>query len=345
MTANDNWLNGKVVGLSVSDSADLAGLGFGREHMREVLLRIAQSALRARANLAYGGNFKHDSFTRDLILLINEEQHEDISDQEHWSGILYNHSPWPYYEDITDEDEAEYIDACRFIKITREMAGIIPGELEKDDADRVPAGLEVVHKAIVLSAMRRFMALGLTLETAAPGIKETIPPVSARVLIGGKTQEFTGMLPGLYEEALYCLEKRAPLFLVGGFGGAAANLAGYIDKSLDVRSAELDLEHLRNSTPALGQIEAALEACKAPEDIGTPGLCLERLMKQLNKAKTNLSRTLNNGLAADENKLLFKSTDAAESAALVLRGLRKKFTTPTKSKPKPKTPQKKPKKS
>ena len=245
MTADKNWLKGKVVGLSVSDSEDLAGLGFGREHMREVLLGIAQSVLRVGANLAYGGHFEKDSFTRDLILLISEEQREDMNDREHWSGILYNHSPWPHYEEITDENEAEYIDACRFVKISREMAGIAPEE-NKEDNSTTTARLETARKAIVLSAMRRIMAEGITLNTAAPGIREEIPPVSARVLIGGKTKNFTGMLPGLFEEALYCLEKRTPLFLVGGFGGATANLAGYMDKSLDTRAAaRLDLEILR----------------------------------------------------------------------------------------------------
>ena len=119
-----NWLSEQVIGISVASSPDLLSLGFGREHLRECLFRISQSLLRAGANLAYGGHFKKDSFTRELIHLISEEQREGIGDSETSISKLYNHSAWPYYEDISDEDEAYYIEACRFVKIGHQLASL-----------------------------------------------------------------------------------------------------------------------------------------------------------------------------------------------------------------------------
>ena len=77
------------------------------------------------------------------------------------------------------------------------------------------------------------MTAGVDIETSVPGKAETIPPVNARIIIGGKVSQFSGVLPGLFEESLYCLEAKQPLYILGGFGGAAANLAGFITKKYD----------------------------------------------------------------------------------------------------------------
>ena len=65
-------------------------------------------------------------------------------------------------------------------------------------------------------------------------IRQALPQYcNARLLIGGKTRRqstdipngYIGDFPGIVEEALYTLREDQPLFIAGGFGGAAALLA------------------------------------------------------------------------------------------------------------------------
>ena len=77
--------DGVVIGISISDANDLLARGFGREHLREILIAVCRPLLRQKANLAYGGHLQKDSFTRELVQLISAEQEE---------GILDPHGAW-----------------------------------------------------------------------------------------------------------------------------------------------------------------------------------------------------------------------------------------------------------
>src|SRR5437762_14359 len=75
---------------------------------------------------------------------------------------------------------------------------------------------DIVHRharattpAAALSAMRRHVT-ALT---------------DARVLVGGRLSGYAGTMPGLVEEAILSLQHRQPVYVAGGFGGAAAAIA------------------------------------------------------------------------------------------------------------------------
>ena len=42
---------------------------------------------------------------------------------------------------------------------------------------------------------------------------------NARILLGGRVENYKGVMPGIAEEALLSLQVGQPLFLLGGFGG------------------------------------------------------------------------------------------------------------------------------
>jgi len=328
MTTQENWLSGKVIGISVSESEDLLGHGFGREHLREFLMRLAQRLLRAGANLAYGGHFKREgSFTRDLIDLISEEQREGTGDNAPWIGMLYNHSPWPHYLDITDDDEANFVDACRFIRITQAAAGIPPNARIDDPEPSAKEDL-LYNKAIVASYMRRAMAYGMTLDEPR-GRNETIPPIDCRVMVGGKTSGFSGILPGLYEELLYCFEKDMPVFILGAFGGASGKLVDYLNGKLKLKDACLDLEALKNATPDLARVEAGFDQFSWPKAARRPAEALQLLVEHLKAGKKDIAEKLGNRLNREENLRLFAAEDTTESAELILRGLRRCYQNET----------------
>jgi len=50
-----------------------------------------------------------------------------------------------------------------------------------------------------------------------------------RIVLGGKLQGYSGLLPGIIEEVLLAIRRRQPLYIAGGFGGAARLAASAMD--------------------------------------------------------------------------------------------------------------------
>src|SRR5258708_25835710 len=125
-----NKMHQRVIAFSISYQRDnLLARGLGLEHIRELLIRLARPLLRQGAGLACGGHWKEaeDNFTDDLLRLISAEQEENSPggrDTNVQIGILYNHSPWPNYLDVSPSIEAQWINACRIVRITQKQAGI-----------------------------------------------------------------------------------------------------------------------------------------------------------------------------------------------------------------------------
>jgi hypothetical protein len=198
--------------------------------LREAVLQLARPLLRAQAAIAYGGNLDSVkppdiNFTLDLLGLIREEQQERLAESTDVRG-LYNFQAWPFYLGIHREKEAEWINCCQIVRITQQMAGIsdpLPDKPTRGDAVR-----RLIHAAACLSFMRRCMAEGCKQEIEGAPVKpRDIPGISARIALGGKMSGFSGIMPGIFEEVLTICEINGeiPLFILGGFGGAAGAIA------------------------------------------------------------------------------------------------------------------------
>ena len=81
------------------------------------------------------------------------------------------------------------------------------------------------NKAVTLSAMRRLMMQPMFVDIPGVDKPKRIPPVTARILLGGKVDGYAGFLPGIFEEALTTWQSKRPVYILGGFGGAAEVLA------------------------------------------------------------------------------------------------------------------------
>jgi hypothetical protein len=55
--------------------------------------------------------------------------------------------------------------------------------------------------------------------------KVMVTQTHARIVLGGRVDKYKGLMPGIAEEALRSLEVRQPLYLMGGFGGCARDVA------------------------------------------------------------------------------------------------------------------------
>src|SRR5262249_19533126 len=134
-------------------------------------------------------------------------------------GLLYNHLAWPYYLKISRRIEAQWIDACRIIRVTQEHAGFSGSSIATEADFANGTARAIFNKAVTLSTMRRQMMKPMSINIPGATQPEQIPQVMSRILIGGRVHEFSGFLPGIFEEALVTFESARPLYILGGFGG------------------------------------------------------------------------------------------------------------------------------
>ncbi len=323
----DEWL----LGLSVSAGPDLLSYGFGSEHLRELLLRMLRPIIvelgkrfGLQISLAYGGHIGEGSFALDMIDLISMEKADDSTDaQGGWKGKLYNPSPWPYYQSITPAHEATWINVCKFVRITQEMAGLQGEEIIEFPPRGVLTPRIAYNQSRVLTATRKLMCSGIKNDDGT----WQMPPLTWRVAVGGKVTGFVGIMPGIYEEIRYAIDppEGAPpqkVYILGGFGGASHELAQALlgtgggkhgmPDSFNVRY------HQQHSQPAYPLMR---EGHKAFGDGKEPKRELKYLSSLLKEARGNLQGTLKNGLSEEENETLLKSSDISEVARLVFKGL------------------------
>ena len=115
--------------------------------------------------------------------------------------------------------------------------------------------------------------------------RRSLQETSARVVLGGRIEGYLGSMPGIAEEALLTLQAGRPLYLLGGFGGCARDIA----ESLDLVN------------PLYDPPRAFWDGHEAFRGFGAD--------------------TLNNGLGIEENRTLARTPHIRQAVALVLRGL------------------------
>ncbi len=309
-----------VVGFSISDDRDdLLARGFANGHLRDLLRRLVRPILREGASVAYAGSWKEfdGNFTYDFLRLVSAEQEEGNDDAPR--GRFYNHVAWPHSRDIKPATEAQWISCCRIVRITQQDAGIAADDVVADAEYDPEDPRAMLNAAITASAMRRIQMQPLPIPVPC-GDAEIIPPLSARIALGGKLAGYSGFLPGIFEEALATLEAKRPLYLLGGFGGATAALAEAMigdPIALDALTAK----RLRQQQPRLDALSDAARTYARPDLAEQTEALLARLRALLMKARGDLAGTLRTGLTDADAITLMRTTDVAYVQQLVMKGL------------------------
>jgi hypothetical protein len=174
---------------------------------------------------------------------------------------------------------------------------------------------------VVLTAMRRLMVEGIEI-TEAGGVKKVIR-INARVILGGATTRFIGIMPGVLEEALFALEHRgrSPLYVLGGFGGVAGCLARYLLESNVDRPKEFTQDFYQKEVAGYGALNGAFGKLRVPPNARRHTEALDALCNAIENGRSDLGSLLENGLSHDDNVKLLQTTDGREAIALVLKGL------------------------
>ncbi len=262
-------LSQKAIGISIADSQDMKVLGLSEEHLRDAMAEVARHLLAMGARLVYGGDLRERGFTELLFELVARHRRDaDVGDGR---LAVVNYLAWPVHRSMQPEI---------FQAVLEHHKGLAELHLLDDQGRDISTDqLEVKISPITdedwssgLTAMRHVLTSSC----------------DARILLGGRVTEFKGRMPGIAEEALCSIAAKQPLYILGGFGGCARDIA-----------EELDLV-----TPR--QIQTAAWAERAQFSGMTQAV-------------------LNNGLDNSENETLARTVHVDEAVALILRGLLRCF--------------------
>lgn len=281
-----------------------------------------------------------DFTTALLQSLITERDTAKESSHANCPPRLFIPVPWHMSDSINALKIALWTEICSFAPVHVDDTGIkaallpkLPIPPDEDDlADDAPQErrqkrkayadavvefkkVEVAKKALSNSAMRRKICdTESPLLCRMPEMKANDKDgrfrirTTAHILIGGKTRGFTGIMPGVFEEALYAFEARKPVYIIAEGGGASAILARWL----------VDFKHRPILPPVDFKVNTYIEFSgssytdmlvglkhEAFSEISSnsPGDALNDLWKFVRQAKDplSLSNLLNNGLTPEEN--------------------------------------------
>jgi len=283
-------LNKRQVAISVAESEDLASLGIGEEMLRDLTTELSRHILKAGGRMIYGGDLRKNGFTelfRDL-----SSQYGQYEKEKPEVCYFRNFLAWPLYINMSIADEAEYR-RCRV-----ELVKVPPSNaVQEDDKTKFipPINVESRYKwATSLTDMRKMEE------------DEAV----ARILVGGRKNGFVGKMAGIVEEFIMAKEHNHPIYLIGGFGGAAKVLVDIIEKNDGITSETLKQLAVSDT-----------KTCELYEFYKSKGQSVDYTL--LDGISIG---SLDNGLTEDENKRLFHSVNVMEIVSLVLHGLQNKFS-------------------
>jgi hypothetical protein len=300
-------LTGKRIGLSIGDPdpAELIALGLSKPHIDDASRIIARMVLAAAGTVVYGGTLHDKSLTECIFEMIAAYQRVGAPVQP-----LRNITPWPWWHDV----DAEWRVARRgYLEVVKSAP---PKDPETGPMGNVPGGWKDLIKSTAgrcdlirsLSGMRR----------------ELSASTDARVVLGGRSHTFLGLYPGILEEALLAIEHNQPLYVLGGFGGAAHNVAqalmGNQPEELDITFQRAKSAEYGAAMDAYAQLRAQRPDLNLPAvDYGAATQILKAYGAMADGAPSALSRA--NGLSDDENRLLFATASLDEAMYLIMKGL------------------------
>jgi hypothetical protein len=141
---------------------------------------------------------------------------------------------------------------------------------------------------------------------------------AARIVMGGKMEGYSGIFPGIIEEAWRSLQEKKPLYLLGGFGGAARALCDLVlGKERNIKQDEARINfYTQASTLFPLPVSTVFPGRNSPPTLEEMGEDFHTLGKT-----KDLGTAFDNGLNDAENRILMTSIDARTLGRLLLKGL------------------------
>jgi len=195
-------LTNVCLGVSVSESADLARLGLTEMHFRLTLAEVARCVLVSGGYLAYGGHLEPQGYT---TFLVHELERYGRRDRALKICLAWSeHRKLALSALAAEKDNLGLLAELVYLDPSGSPVGV---DTERGEEPPQDLDAETIRRS--LTGLRRYMAR----------------TTQGRLLIGGRRTDFQGDMPGLLEEALCAVEARQPLYLAGGYGGITHDIA------------------------------------------------------------------------------------------------------------------------
>lgn len=288
-----SFLHGKKIAISVSECEDVELLGLSEQHLNDISIEIARYLIVNGGTLLYGGDLRQKGFTSLFAEL--SYQYKYIQDKER---RFVNYFPFPNSRVVTLDVRTAFI--------KQQVEPIIldlPNTLGKIDTAKEYKPLEDLTDRFIFSECLADMRIKMASDC------------NARIVVGGRQKDYLGYLPGIVEEAYHTLVAQKPIYILGGFGGAAKSLTEVI---LGNQPGMLTNEYQYHSDFLKIFRETYQGKTTTPIDFTD-------VVKFFNNYSIEKMSSLN-GLTTEENQILFESKNIHELVFLIIKGLKNVLT-------------------
>jgi hypothetical protein len=330
----------KCIAVSTSVSHDKRRWGLTAQHEESIFDELHGYLLMAGLQIAYGGALKIEqgsNFTLRLFELVRS--YSTLADDAGAGPLkpIVNYAPWPLRLTYGNAEAALFGDPSD--PNDRSVAHLVqPDEPPESEVPRHDEQGELFPRDANLFTLPDTTARRLGWTRGLTRMRQQMTnETQARIVIGGKLFGFSGLYPGVVEEAWMSIVVKKPLYLVGAFGGAARAVIDLLQgrdrpevhhpvvadpksklqpptvESILQLAEERKLTVVKKDTPfdSLQDLSGKLiDPARMADDIQAAG-------------QKGLGTALHNGLTDEENKELFRSTDPPWIAELILTGLAK----------------------
>ena len=197
----DNILQNITIGMSVSQSADLARLGFLEVHFRQAIAELTRTLLILGGGLAYGGHLDSDGYT---AFIMQELQKYSRRDQPLLICLPYQEHRRHSLTELAEREKS--LGLYGEIKYLTDDGAVASRDFNREEQAETIEDPQLISKS--LKSMRNYMT----------------DEINGRVLIGGKREQYQGEIPGIIEEVILSIKREQPVYLVGGFGGVTMDI-------------------------------------------------------------------------------------------------------------------------
>jgi hypothetical protein len=295
--------------LSISEAGDAERHGLFPAHLDAALQVISLQLLARGATLRYGGHFGSEGYTFALFgmaasyaALSGLPPAERIVNDVGWplplkalpKDLRAKHQKVAVYERVPRPANVEDLEPGTFVEE--------PNYFDADSPARRYAwarGMTAMREAQTKKARARIVLGG------------KIAPTRTALPAGGFEEKwYSGRIPGVIEEACISLRDEQPLFVVGGFGGAAALVADLLEGH---PRAEFNWD-FQKAAPHAPDMRA-LYVSRGPAWVDYPE------MTEFFRTRGVAGLSARNKLDAAENRELFSTRDVGRIVTLLVAGL------------------------
>ncbi|MDR0605063.1 MAG: TIR domain-containing protein [Bacteroidales bacterium] len=229
----NNLLANKNIGLSISETNIIGNIARTNIHLTTFYIELCRYLLAADANLLYTGDVNYNGKINFLTTL-QELISNYCFNPEKVNRIIIHHLP---STNITEEQKMELLPYFQFIEVET-------NNIKLKKTDQIRANLTALRTQVNVIT-------------------------DARIVMGGKTQGYSGRCPGVLEEAYIALSTNKPIYVLGAYGGVAElvmkylageNLTDVIDEEIASYFNSIGFGNLHNGLSKKENIE--LSSCE-----------------------------------------------------------------------------------